>query len=103
MELTAPIVVTDGGVGGLCQQRLSSTEAAVGWIQGWPCPALMAPTQHSLASRSSLATVAVNGGDGGMEPMALIIVIDHGNGHCRMQRQSIAAAAMEVFVNDGRQ
>ena len=33
MELTAPIVVVDGGVGGLCQQRLSPTEAAVGWSQ----------------------------------------------------------------------
>jgi hypothetical protein len=37
-----------------------------------------------------------------MEPMALIIVIDHGDGgHCRLQRQLIAEAATAVFINDG--
>ena len=33
MELMAPIMVVDGGVGGLCQQWLLSMEAAVGWSQ----------------------------------------------------------------------
>ena len=95
MEPTAPIVIIDGGVGGLCQQRSSSTEAAVGWIQRWSCPVLMARTQCSLASQSSLTTVIVNGGDGGMELMALNIVIDHGDGgHCRLQQRLIAVAAM---------
>ena len=103
MEPTALIIVVDGGVGGLYQQQSSSTEAAVGWIQQWPCPGLMAPTQSSLASWSSSTTVVVNGGDGGMEPTAPIIVIDHGNGgNFRLQRQSIAAAVMAVFVDDGR-
>jgi hypothetical protein len=32
MEPMALIVVVDGGVGSLCQQQSSSTEAAVGWI-----------------------------------------------------------------------
>ncbi len=31
MEPTAPIIVVDGGVGGLCQRQLSSMEAVVGW------------------------------------------------------------------------
>ena len=31
MELTVPIIVVDGVVDGLCQQRSSLTEAAVGW------------------------------------------------------------------------
>ena len=103
MEPMAPIIIVDGGVGGLCQRRSSSTEAAVGWIQRWPCPALMAPTQCSLASQSLSVTVIVNGGDGGMEPTAPIIVIDHGNGgHCRLQRRPIAASVMAVFVDNGR-
>jgi hypothetical protein len=33
IEPTAPIVVVDSGIGGLCQQWLSLTEAAVGWSQ----------------------------------------------------------------------
>ena len=38
-----------------------------------------------------------------MEPMALIIVIDHGDGgHCWLQRWSIAAVAMAFFVDKGR-
>ena len=62
----------------------------------------MAPTQRSLANRSLLATVIVNGGDGGMEPTAPIIVIDHGDGgHCRLRRRLIVAAEMAVFVNNG--
>ena len=102
MEPMAPIIIVDGSVGGLCQRRSSSTEAAVGWIRQWPCPALMAPTQRSLASRSLSAMVIVNKGDGG-EPTAPIIVIDHGDGgHCRLRRQSIAASVMAVFVDDGR-
>jgi hypothetical protein len=102
MEPTVLIIVIDGSIGGLCQQRLLSKEAAVGCIQQWPYPALMAPIQRSLASRSLLATVVVNGGDGGMEPTAPIIVIDHGDGgHCWLRRQSIAAATMAVFVNNG--
>jgi hypothetical protein len=63
----------------------------------------MVLTQRSLASWSLLATVIVNGGDGGMEPTAPIIVIDHGNGgHCRLRRRTIAASAMVVIVDDGR-
>ena len=74
----------------------------MGWIRWWPCPALMAPTQRYLASRSLSATVVVNGGDGGMEPTAPIIVIDHGDGgHCRLRWRSIAAATMAVFIDDG--
>ena len=47
-------------------------------------------------------TVVFNGGDGGMEPTAPIIVIDHGEGgHCQLQRSLIAVAAMAVFVDDG--
>jgi hypothetical protein len=46
--------------------------------------------------------IVVNGGDGGMEPTAPIIVIDHGDGgHCQLQQWLIAAAAMAVCVNDG--
>ncbi len=102
MEPMALIIVVDGGVGGLRQQRLSSMEVAVGWIQRWPCPVLMAPTQRSLASQSLLMTVVVNGGDGGMKLTALIIVIDHGDGgHCWLRRRSVAAAAMAVFVDNG--
>ena len=74
----------------------------MGWIQQWPCPALMALTQRSLASQSLLTTVIVNGGDGGMEPTAPIIVIDHAGGsHCRLQRRLIVGLAMAVFVDDG--
>ena len=102
MEPTVPIVIVDGGVGGLCQQRLLSMEALVGWIQWWPCPALMAPTQRSLASQFLLTTVIINGGDGGMEPTAPIIVIDHNNGgHCWLQQQLLVVAAMAVFVDNG--
>ena len=97
MEPTAPIIIVDGGVGSLL------TEAAVGWIRRWPCFALMAPTQRSLASRSLSAMVIVNGGGGGMEPTAPIIVINHGDGgHCWLRRQLIAASAMVVFMDDGR-
>ena len=102
MDPTGPIIVVDGGIGGLCQRQSSSMEAAVGLIQWRPCPALMAPTQCSLASWSLSTRVVVNGGNGGMEPTALIIVIDHGNGgHCRLRRRLIAAAAMAVFVDNG--
>ena len=102
MEPTAPIAVIDGSVGGLCQQRSSSTEAAVGWIRQWPCPVLMAPTQRLLACWSLSTMVVVNGGDSGMEPTAPFIVIDHGDGsHYLMWRRSIAASAMAVFVDDG--
>ena len=56
-----------------------------------------------FGSRSSWMMVVVNGGNGRMEPTAPIIVIDHGDdGHCRLRRQLIAAAAMAVFVNNGR-
>ena len=49
---------------------------------------LMAPTQCSSASRSLSAMVVLNGGDGGMEPTAPIIVIDHGDGgHCWLRRR----------------
>jgi hypothetical protein len=42
-------------------------------------------------------------GASGMELTAPIIVINHCNGgHCRLRRRSRAAAAMAVFVNDGR-
>ena len=93
MEPTAPIIVVDGGIGGLCQQRLLATEAALRWIRQWPCPALRALTQRSLASQSSLTTVVVNGGDSGMEPTAPIIVIDHGDGNnCWLWRRSIVLA-----------
>ncbi len=44
MEPLAPIVIIDGGIGSLGQQRLLSTEVAVRWIQRWLCPAVMAPT-----------------------------------------------------------
>ena len=45
----------------------------------------------------------VNGGDGGKEPTASIIVIDDGNGnHCRLQWRSIAAVTMMTIVDDGR-
>ena len=74
----------------------------MGWIQQWSCPALMAPTQHSLASQSLFTKVIVNGGDGGMEPTAPIIVIDHNNGgHCWLQQQLLVVAAMAVFVDNG--
>ena len=36
----------------------------------------MAPTQCSLASRSLSTTVIIDGGNGGMEPTAPIVVID---------------------------
>ena len=102
MEPMAPIVVVDGGIGSLHQQRLSLTEAAVGWIQRGPCPAVMVPTQRSLASRSSLTMGVIDGGDGGMEPMASIIVVDDGDGdHCQLQWRPIAAVAMMTIVNDG--
>ena len=75
----------------------------MGLIRRWPWPALMAPTQRSLASRSLSTTVVVNGGDGGMEPTAPIIIIDHGSGgHCWLRRRSVAAVAMAVFVDEGR-
>ncbi len=65
-----------------------------------PCVDGADPT---LASWSLSTTVVINGGDGGMEPTAPIIVIDHGDGsHFRLQRRSIAAVAMAVFVDDGR-
>ncbi len=102
MEPVALIVVIDGGIGGLCQRRLLTTEATVGWIQWWPCPVVMAQTQHSLASRSLLMMVVVDGGDGGMELTASIIIVDNGDGdHCRLQWRLIAAARMAVFVNNG--
>ncbi len=75
----------------------------MGWIRRWPCLALMAPTQRSLASQSLSATVVDNGGDSGMEPTAPIIVFDHGDGgYCWMRWRSIVVAATAVFANDGR-
>ena len=45
----------------------------------------------------------VNGGDGGKEPTASIIVVDNCDGnHRRLQWRSIAAEAMTTIVNDGR-
>jgi hypothetical protein len=83
MEPAAPIVVVDGGIDSLCQQRSLSTEAAVGWIQWWPCPVVMARTQRSLASRSLSTIVVIDEGNGGMEPTASIIIVDNGDSnHC---------------------
>ena len=128
VEPMAPIIVIDGGVGGLCRRRSSLTEvavgwsrrrqslsltaalavfvnkeAALGWIQWWPCPALMALTQRSLASQSLLLMVVVNGGNGGMKLTAPIIIIDYGNGsHCRLRWWWVVVAAMAVFADNGR-
>jgi hypothetical protein len=102
MEPTAPILIVDRGVGSLCQPGSLWMEALVGWIQRWPCPAVMVPTQRSLASRSLSMRVVVDGGNGGMELTAPIIVIDNDDGgHCRLHWRLIAAAAMAVFVEDG--
>ena len=44
----------------------------------------------------------IDGGDGGKEPTASIIVVDDGNGNHRwLQWRSIAAAAMTTIVDDG--
>ena len=34
MEPSAPIIIVDGGVGGLCRRQSSLTEAAVGGADG---------------------------------------------------------------------
>jgi hypothetical protein len=49
MELTAPIIIVDSGVGGLCQQQPSSTKAAVGCSQ-----------QHQLLSLTAALVVFVD-------------------------------------------
>jgi hypothetical protein len=51
MEPTAPIIVVDSGIGGLCQQWLSSTEAAVGWSQ----------RRQSLSFTAAVAVFVDNG------------------------------------------
>ena len=58
MELTAPIVGVDSGVGSLCQQWLSSMEVAVGWSQ----------------RRQSLSLM-----------VAMAVFVD--NGHCHWRRR----------------
>jgi hypothetical protein len=42
MEPAAPIIVVDGGIGGLCQQRSLPTEAVVGLSQRCQSLSLMA-------------------------------------------------------------